>query len=146
MGEYAGDRGAVKRARRGGGFVHDRGEHDVRHRVTLLEELDNDVKGPGGISGFVLEPVEWHKDARCAELDVDPEWFYVERGQSPSKALQVCAQCFVRDECLDYALNDRDAMAFGVWGGTTANQRRAMKRAAVRLGGLVPIWSPFGPH
>jgi hypothetical protein len=84
----------------------------------LLDDLDDyGTKGPGGIEGFLLQPVAWHKDARCAEPDVDPEIFYVERGQTSKAARAVCAQCPVRDRCLDFALNDPDAWAWGIWGG-----------------------------
>ncbi len=79
--------------------------------MALLADLDEyGVKG-GPESHLALEPIVWHQDARCAEPDADPEWFYVERGQSPSRALKVCARCPVRAECLSYALNDGDARA-----------------------------------
>jgi hypothetical protein len=32
----------------------------------------------------------------------------------------------VRDQCLDYALSDADARAWGVWGDTTPRQPRVM--------------------
>ena len=101
--------------------------------MSLLEQLDSDTKGPGGIQGFLLQPVWWHEDARCAEPDVDPEWFYVERGQTSSRARAVCAECPVRDECLDFAMNDPDARSWGVGGGTTPRERRQLKDRAVGL-------------
>ena len=96
--------------------------------MTLLEELDNDVKGPGGITGILLEPVWWHNDARCAEPDIDPEISYPRRGQSGAPAKAICASCPVRDECLGFALNDPDALEWGVWGGTSPRERRELRR------------------
>jgi WhiB family transcriptional regulator, redox-sensing transcriptional regulator len=66
---------------------------------------------------FGLEDVGWHQYAACR--DVDPEIFYPGQGRSAQPAREVCAGCRVRSECLDYALNDGDARAWGVWGGTT---------------------------
>jgi WhiB family redox-sensing transcriptional regulator len=40
-------------------------------------------------------------------------------------ALRLCAACQVVEECLAHAL---DAGEQGIWGGTTARQRRAMRR------------------
>ena len=36
----------------------------------------------------------------------------------------ICAECPVAKECLDYAV--RNQMFFGVWGGTTPKERRAI--------------------
>ena len=40
----------------------------------------------------------------------------------------VCAQCPVREPCLDLALADPNIM--GCWGGTTDAERRALRRGA----------------
>lgn len=66
---------------------------------------------------------EWRHDAACR--DMDPELFFPGTGVSPEEALAVCARCPVRKDCLDWALKapEKD----GVWGGTTARQRRDQK-------------------
>ena len=46
-------------------------------------------------------------------------------------ALDVCATCPVREECLEYAL-DRDEV--GVWGGTTDRDRRRIRKARAAAG------------
>lgn len=43
------------------------------------------------------------------------------------KALAFCSGCPVLDECYEYAMDNEE---FGVWGGTTARQRRSIKRKA----------------
>lgn len=62
----------------------------------------------------------------CA--DDDPELFFPEDGQVEqiSAAKSVCAACPIRAACLSYALRHG---VQGVWGGTTEDERRAMRRA-----------------
>jgi WhiB family redox-sensing transcriptional regulator len=67
----------------------------------------------------------WREQALCAETD--PEAFFPEPGAMPLAALQVCARCPVRLDCLTDALHRRD-IAFGVLGGKTPNQRRHLLR------------------
>ncbi len=71
-------------------------------------------------------PQAWRSLAGC--VDADPEDFFPERGQSTAAALRVCAACPVRSDCLSWALDNR--VRFGVWGGTTEYERRALERAA----------------
>lgn len=66
----------------------------------------------------------WQALARCAE--VDPEIFFPERGGSSKAARAVCNECCVRQECLLYALNNREQ--FGIWGGTSERERRRLRR------------------
>jgi hypothetical protein len=40
------------------------------------------------------------------------------------RAVAICAQCPVRQQCLDHALQRREPL--GIWGGKTAGQRRAI--------------------
>ena len=72
----------------------------------------------------------WEDQARC--LKYDPELFFTPRGKAERRAKQVCAPCPVKAECLAYALQTR--VEFGVWGGTTARERAAIRRErGVRL-------------
>jgi WhiB family transcriptional regulator, redox-sensing transcriptional regulator len=65
----------------------------------------------------------WMDFALCAETD--PDLFFPEgQGVSPRKAKSVCARCPVRRPCLAYALEH--AVPFGVWGGKSESERRAM--------------------
>jgi len=57
---------------------------------------------------------------------VDPDVFFPDRGESLEPAKAVCAQCAVRDECLEFALLAGER--FGVWGGTSERERRRIRR------------------
>ena len=69
----------------------------------------------------------WQDSALCAKTD--PEAFFPEKGGSYSAAKRVCAQCEVKAECLQYAL-DHDER-FGIWGGLTEEERRNLPGPAV---------------
>lgn len=70
-------------------------------------------------------PPEWQELGTCAQTD--PDAFYPEKGGSVREAKAVCNRCPVTAECLDYAIR-RDER-YGVWGGTTERERRAIKRS-----------------
>lgn len=66
----------------------------------------------------------WFDRAACTEQD--PELFF-----DPSQAraaVQVCADCLVRVECLAHALERGEQL--GVWGGKTERQRRDLRTRA----------------
>jgi WhiB family redox-sensing transcriptional regulator len=70
--------------------------------------------------------MNWHQRALCAEID--PELWFPDKGDSKSSATakHLCQLCPVKAECLEEALTEgRD---FGVWGGTTERERRALRR------------------
>jgi WhiB family transcriptional regulator, redox-sensing transcriptional regulator len=67
---------------------------------------------------------DWMLEARC--LDADPEAFFPEKGGSTREAKRICAACPVRDECLQYALDNDER--FGIWGGLSERERRRAKR------------------
>jgi len=71
----------------------------------------------------------WHADALCRERgDVS---FFPGRDESPLPAKAVCGECLVLAECTAWAL-DQDGGLAGIWGGTTAPQRRRMRAARSR--------------
>ena len=72
---------------------------------------------------LVYEDQSWAVQAACA--DSDPDSLFV-RGSAQRQARQVCYSCAVRIECLADALNSNTM--FGVWGGLTERERRAMVR------------------
>jgi len=83
------------------------------------------VDRPGmAVASFYVQHEDWEEDAACKGKPT--EWFYVGKGESPWRGLQVCAGCPVRRECLDYSLRTHDKN--GIWGGYTPRQRRSIKR------------------
>ncbi len=66
----------------------------------------------------------WQQEANCR--GVDPDLFYPERGESTSSAKKVCRACFVRAQCLEFALENGEK--FGIWGGLSERERRRIRR------------------
>lgn len=75
--------------------------------------------------GTFVKPEPWMNDGAC--IGADPEVFFIERGASAAPAKAVCAGCPVREQCLDYALDNCEK--FGVWGGKSERERRRLRRA-----------------
>jgi WhiB family redox-sensing transcriptional regulator len=76
---------------------------------------------------------DWRDRAACRHTD--PELFFPVGTSGPAlrqigRAMEVCGACPVRKQCLAWAL-DR-ALDFGIWGGTTEDQRRVIRRIARR--------------
>jgi WhiB family transcriptional regulator, redox-sensing transcriptional regulator len=80
----------------------------------------------GRTLGIMDEQLAWMESARC--LEADPDAFFPEKGGSTREAKRICAQCGVREECLEYALQNDER--FGIWGGMSERERRKLKRLA----------------
>ncbi len=76
---------------------------------------------------------EWQDLAACRAIPV--EMFFPPAEQEAEVAKAVCADCTVRQPCLEFAL--AEAERFGIWGGLTTQERRslAMKRHKARIPG-----------
>ena len=66
---------------------------------------------------------DWARVAACRQTQ--PDQLFV-KGAQQNKAKQVCAACPVRTECLAEALDNQ--IEWGVWGGMTERERRALLR------------------
>lgn len=71
----------------------------------------------------------WRGDAVCK--DTDPELFFPvgTTGQALlqiDRAKQVCDECPVKIECLDFAIETNQDS--GIWGGTSEEERRDIRR------------------
>lgn len=66
---------------------------------------------------------EWTVNAACRTTD--PDSLFVQ-GAAQNRAKVICSGCQVRTECLADALDNR--VEFGVWGGMTERERRALLR------------------
>jgi WhiB family redox-sensing transcriptional regulator len=75
----------------------------------------------------------WRSVAACRSAD--PDLFFPISDSGPAveqavKAKAICATCRVRRECLAFAL--RTGQVHGIWGGTTEDERAAVRRRAAR--------------
>jgi WhiB family transcriptional regulator, redox-sensing transcriptional regulator len=76
----------------------------------------------------------WRDDAACR--DADPDLFFPVGTTGPAlrhidEAKRICRACPAQTQCLAWALDH--GVTDGVWGGTTADERRAIRRLASRL-------------
>ena len=87
-----------------------------------------------GVVGQRLQPLiewlessnsmSWRSDALCAQTD--PEAFFPGKGGSTQEAKKVCADCTVRKQCLEWAIDHYER--FGIWGGMSERERRRYKK------------------
>jgi WhiB family transcriptional regulator, redox-sensing transcriptional regulator len=73
--------------------------------------------------------INWREGVAC--LDADPELFFPIGTQGGSlgqieEAKRICRRCPVRLQCLAWALDT--GVTDGVWGGTTPDERRIIRR------------------
>ena len=66
---------------------------------------------------------DWASRGACRTAD--PDTLFVQ-GAAQNRAKLICRGCPVRTECLADALDNR--IEFGVWGGMTERERRALLR------------------
>lgn len=68
----------------------------------------------------------WKRYGACVGLN--PDLFFPGRGETAvvAEAKAVCAGCEVREQCLAYALANREK--HGIWGGTSEGERRRLLR------------------
>lgn len=86
----------------------------------------------------IPEPAEWTLYAKCVGMPSD-FFFPTRTGKVPASSLAFCTGCPVQRDCLEDALahppfNDRGddgeetiAHDWGVWGGTTLNERNGIR-------------------
>ncbi|MGF1665027.1 MAG: WhiB family transcriptional regulator [Acidimicrobiia bacterium] len=79
---------------------------------------------------YELENEEWKTEAACADQP-DVDFFPVndDLGEM-TRALEVCAECPVHQECLAFAIETNQSD--GIWGGTTPGERSKMRRVWLR--------------
>lgn len=71
-----------------------------------------------------LIDLAWQDEANCMGANAD--LFFPERGASTRKAKQICAECEVQVECLEYAIANGEK--FGIWGGLSERERRRIRK------------------
>ena len=79
--------------------------------------------GPDDVGTSNMWVEDWTPRAACRTTS--PDQLFV-RGAEQNKAKQLCTGCPVRTECLAEALDNQ--IEWGVWGGMTERERRALLR------------------
>lgn len=92
--------------------------------LLVHDAVRNSAAGMGTKGAGVMRLiVDWASKAACKQAD--PDSLFVQ-GAAQNRAKAVCMGCPVRTECLADALDNR--VEFGVWGGMTERERRALLR------------------
>ncbi|MEU7048070.1 WhiB family transcriptional regulator [Streptomyces eurythermus] len=79
----------------------------------------------GPLVSLGIPPFVWEARERLVCRD-DPEAFFAE-GVRPRQARALCAGCTYVDPCRVFAVERPELV--GVWGGTTARERQALRRS-----------------
>ena len=82
-----------------------------------------------------LETYAWQAEGECRKYD--PETFFLpynsrgaDKEERTQRAKAVCGKCAVVEQCLKFSLDT--AQEFGVWGGLSEDERRAVIRKTAR--------------
>lgn len=87
----------------------------------------------GGIPVVQFRPSgdqDWARQSACAKDGVGPMFPHEQDTDGIEYAKSICNGCSVRLFCLEEALDRNES--FGIWGGLTTNERRALKKREVR--------------
>ena len=117
-------------ARRLGAIVDERSSTDHETETLPDNTSPDSPQGPSEASGPLAifsvrhDELRWQEKGNC--LGVDPDLFFPERGASTREAKSVCANCEVREDCLEFAITHGEK--FGIWGGLSERERRRIRR------------------
>lgn len=87
-----------------------------------IDDIRRDPRFSAAVAQRVADP-DWRSRATC--LRHDPELFFPNTAEDPAPALAVCRTCPVTGSCLAAAFDAGECE--GVWGATTADERRRMR-------------------
>ncbi len=88
-------------------------------RIDRFAELELEALPPNP-----SPPDVWQEQAAC--FGVDPDVFFPISEEEAGPALAFCQSCSLKELCLAWALKNGER--YGVWGGTTEQQRRRIQR------------------
>ena len=96
----------------------------TRARIPRSHEVASARRDPRLLRAAVerQDDTAWRTRGACQS--VDPETFFPAPTEAADVAVELCGRCVVQGACLAWALEVGDC--HGVWGGTTARERRAM--------------------
>ena len=100
---------------------------DLEDADTVTAELlmAPGVDTPDQLLEQILGRPSWWNQAACRDLDT--ALFFPVQGERPDAAMRACVICPVRKPCLAFALPLNDLQ--GVFGGTTVEERRHLRRS-----------------
>jgi len=81
----------------------------------------------------------WHIGALCSETD--PEIFFPAGGSTFKVAKRICNSCPVMEDCLQASLDGQEE--FGVWGGTSSDERLGLLREIHGQNYQWPAYTPI---
>jgi len=97
------------------------------HVISIRHPADDELTAPaadldddGAAAGRHSGDLDWQDHGLCKQSD--PEAFFPEKGGSTKQAKAVCKRCPITDECLRWALDNRER--YGIWGGKSEYERR----------------------
>lgn len=96
----------------------------TRARVPRPHEVASARRDPRLLRAAIERQADTAWRTRGVCQTVDPETFFPAPTDPPDAAVALCGTCVVQGPCLAWALDAGDC--HGVWGGTTARERRAM--------------------
>jgi WhiB family redox-sensing transcriptional regulator len=97
--------------------------HPVYANLAIDRLAATETMRPRRSETATVEDYEWASEGACRTTD--PDSLFVQ-GAMQNQARAACMSCPVRTECLADALDHR--IEFGVWGGMTERERRALLR------------------
>jgi len=100
---------------------HTQADYSAEEAQALMEGIFD-----LGYAKASIEELRWQDFALCAQTD--PDIFFPEKGGSTRDAKRVCGVCPVREECLQYAMDNDER--FGIWGGLSERERRRLRKQA----------------
>jgi WhiB family transcriptional regulator, redox-sensing transcriptional regulator len=112
--------------RQGAGLRSAPRDHDPVTAAGVAAGRQRRVTLPRSMHG---SPWDWMPRSACRGTETELFFPAAEAGralQQVQTAMAVCDRCEVRASCLSYAL---ETMQHGIWGGTTTDERIAMRRS-----------------
>lgn len=80
--------------------------------------------------GLLSVDTDWMDEAACRDSELEFVLYNPVGHHTVARLKAVCANCPVKAQCLEYALEQPSSMAYGVYGGTTPAERRALVKTS----------------
>lgn len=81
-----------------------------------------------------FDEADWRESGACRTADTSLFFPVTDDEAAPARA--ICASCPVREQCLNFALANREEQ--GVWGGLTESERRRVRRRRAAAARALP--------